>query len=503
MKVKLIVIVPSLILALLILFIMATYGGTKITNRQGLPAFSALYLISVLNDGPELLDPQNTESVWQYYLLENLSCGLIRDSKTAPSGYEGCIAEHFFQPDPNTWIFKLREIKWSDGTQVSKSDIDSWMSKLRLENSRHIQFFKQVETVVFDENSRELRVHFRLPIANELLHELSLADASLIPKDYKTLGWGRTVGPYYVKSWSKSNNLLLLSANKYSPFFNSQMPQEVELKQLLDSNKRSELFKSIKIDLALVNAMGSPHVARTLVKNAPQIYECHPNLILYFNLNYKNKLAMNSVARQEFAELIKKIQINFKPPAEDFSTLRAETQMIPEGFNGRIAENTQKNELLKNVLIGHTLKIKFFSGFNENEYLLTLLRKTFADAQIKIEAEFSDDVSTQDEDNFASLIGFAGNQLDPSGSWSFLLFSPEAPLHPWLSEMSSKFQSPKSGVVGRDETFFQDLHREVLSKHYAVPFLVGSQRYLLSDRVDASGWNRFDSRIRFYELRMR
>ncbi len=486
------------------LFILAIFGDRKITNSINSSNLSALYPISLLRDTQDLFDPQNTESTWEYYLLENLSCGLVRDSKDSATGYVGCLAESFYQTNQNTWVFKLRNLKWSDGSSVTNKEIESWISRIRHQDSRHIQFFKKVETVSYNETNRELQIQFSMPVGNQILHELSLADAGLFPTDYKINGWQKTIGPFFVKSWKKLGNQLILSANRHSSLYHVDMPHEVELKQLLDPSQRPELFKSIKIDFAPLNPMTIPDVTNQLTKNAPNIYLCHPTLILYFSLNSQNPLAKNHSARANFSQLVDQVKEEFSRSKSKTDTFEPETQMIPSGFQGRLKETTSKNQEVPKTLSRQKLKIRFFKGFNEHSHLYSLFTTTFRKANVDVEYIFSDDEPSSKSEEFATLLPFMGNQKDPSGSWSFLLFSPEGPIHPWLPEIKANLEKlPKEETDETSATYFQNIHREVLEKNYVVPFLVGSQRYLLSDRVDASGWNRFDSRVRFYELKMK
>jgi len=106
-----------------------------------------------------------------------------------------------------------------------------------------------------------------------------------------------------------------------------------------------------------------------------------------------------------------------------------------------------------------------------------------------------------------SLLGifnFVGNQLDPSGSWSFLFSKPHGVLSNWEPEVRAEFKAANQESTGMEkEQNLEKLHFKVLSQFIAVPIYVGSNRYFLSERVDASKWNKFDSRLRLYQLRIR
>lgn len=466
--------------------------------------FNSFFWLKDFKDGPELLDPHNIEFVSEYYILENLSCGLVRDSKQAPSGYVGCIAERFFQSDRKTWIFKIRKLKWSDGTDVTKYEIQSWITGLKNNQSRHIQFMNKATYISYDEESRELKIGFHMDATPALLHELSLADAGLFPTNYKSAGWQKTIGPYVVKKWSKVDHQLILSANLLSPLYNLEMPQEVELRRLNDPRLRSEVFKSIKTDFVPLGPLTPDDQVSLLTKNAPQIYVSHPTFLLFFILNKKNKLANDPIARMEFEKVIELAQSRFISTNSSSSTFKIETQMIPEGFDGRLHQIKRKKINQIKLLKNRTIRIRLANDVRAIDDLYRPLVESFAALNIQLQSKSWDGQTFDNEDDFAGISAFHSNQREPSGSWSFLLYSHHGVIHPWLENLSVEFTSLKEDTLNRfGKNFYLRLHEQILALNFTVPYLIGSQRYLLSARVDPSEWNKFDSRVRFYELKMR
>ena len=489
-------------LSMISLFILIGKGALNITKISNPRNFKAVFPIHSLRPGPELIDPQNTNTVWEYYLLENLSCGLIRDSKNSTTGYEGCIADRFYRSDPNTWIFILRNLRWSDNSSITKFEIEEWLNNLKSKQSRHIQFLKTADEIEYDENSRELKIHFPTTGNEAVLHELSLADASLYPSDYAQNGWKKTVGPYSVKSWSKGENKLILEANPNSPLYNKNMPQVVEAGSLIESDDMSRLFSKSHFDLVPLNAMSDSKTTSELIAGAPQIYNCHPTTLLYFNLNKANKLTDNLEARRAFAEIIQLIQNDYSIYHEPNSALKIENQMIPEGFQGRTAKRSQLKVKTNGALSNTKLRINLLPFLQKNQKLISVITEAFHKSGVNLEIQYSKSLALGD--SFGGMTTFVGNQLDPSGSWSFLLYSAHRSLHPWLPNLEYSLRSPPVGLSQDDrQKFYLRLHEQVLNNYFVVPFLMGEERYLFSDRVDASGWNRFDARVRFYELKMK
>lgn len=461
--------------------------------------FRVHFPLSVLKSDQSLLDPNNTETVWEYYLLENLSCGLVRDSKASPSGYEGCIAERFYQESPEKWTFQLRSLYWSDGSKVLESEIKFWIDSLRSEEKRHIKILKHALSVVYEEEERLLKLHFPFPVGNEVIHEFSLADAGFFPKDFKSHGWGKTIGPYVVTEWSSERLNLRLKANPYSPLFRKEMPDSVELFLLNDLKERALLFSRIPVDVLPVSPLAAPSVVNEVIKNVPRIYECHPSQILFFYFNFGSNEARSIEVRNLFTYAIKKAQENNR--LHQSYSYSAESQMIPEGFQGRLPSVHFGYEPSVGLL--KKIKVNILNSFKEFGPLLDNLKNAFSEMGIVVEFTFSNSPNFN-QGEIAAAYMFVGNPLDSSGSWSFLTGAPHGVLSPWVSEFKNEYERAfKHGSIESRKDQLLLLHQKVLEQKLAVPFLIGKQRYFLSDRVNAERWNAFDSRLRLYDLDVR
>lgn len=454
----------------------------------------------LLSEEPRLLEPNNTETVFEYYLLENLACGLIRDSNNSAVGYEGCLAEKFYQKNPTTWVFELRKATWSDGSEVTESEIIEWINGLRNENKRHIKYLRLATTVNYDHKSRNLSIQFPFPVDSSLLHELSLADSGLLPTDFRISGWGKTSGPYSVKLWDKRRNILTLVANPYSSLFDAKMPQTLNLWWLSDHNKRDQLFKSVKVDVVMVPSITSLPKTNELIANAPQVFSSYPTTIGSFYFNHSNLDAVPLENRKKFAFVIADMRkIIDTSLAGQIGTHQSADQLIPEGFSGRlptspVVEVSPKGDALSRI------KLRMPTAFSQWNNFEAELIKLFKTHGITVELEF-EDFKALDNEVFASLYFFQGNQANASGSWSFLVSEPHGKLSSWLPYFEDKYEAAFD-FRSLDSQFenFQKLHWEVLESAFAVPVMVGQVRYLMSDRVDFSKWNKFDSRMRFYQL---
>lgn len=473
---------------------------------------NVVFPVALLKPNISLLDPENTETVWEYYLLENLSCGLIRDSQSSADGYDGCIAERFYQESPSTWVFHLRQLIWSDGTEVSLTEIKSWISNFRSNPHRHIRFLKLVKTVEYDETSGILRLTFQFPMDNSILHELSLADSGLMPISYKTKGWGRTVGPFKVESWEPSQGVLKLSANSFSPLFRNEMPQSVTLQNVKSVEEKAQLFSKISMDIVPATALTDPKLLAIFKETSSQQVDAHPSSILFLHFNYLNPDAKVLDFRLKIMKAIQRIRPQIELLSSKDFPLHAETQMVPLGFSGRLTSSHSSSHAIEIGLdyqnqikkasddVLQFIKIRLPEGLRVYPDLVSAFSRCLLEGGFQVSFDFNDN-SNQPVDEIGRVYGFVGNQLDSSGSWSFLLAPPKGPLSPWLPELKDVFdQVFAANNWAKRREASEALHQTLLENAIAIPLLVGQHRYFLSARVDASRWNPLDSRLRLYEL---
>lgn len=464
------------------------------------PALKILFPVSLLKEGVELLDPDNTETIWEYYLLENISCGLVRDSKFSATGYDGCLADRFYQENSKTWVFHIPERKWSDGTVITSNEIIGWIESLRTGSKRHIKYLSSSEKITFSETERVLKIHFPFEMDTTILHELSLADSGLFPANYKTAGWSKTVGPYFVESWNFADSALALSANKYSPLFNNEMPKKAILTKLKDPASRNQIFKTIHFDVVPIVASANLKNTKMVLPNAPQVWSSHPMDISFFYFNYNNEKTHSDSRRQLFAMAVEELRGYITSLIDADSPFLPEDQMIPKGFSGRLDSTPRLSNPSKT---NNTINIKLLLGtrFKEMPKLTEKMKSVFLNYGFNIDFEYADRSSFK-SDEFAGIYSFLGNQQDASGSWSFLAGPPHGPLSSWSKEFQKDYdQVFNIADLKNRQKHIQSFHEVILNKYIAVPFMVGTQRYLLSESIDASNWNQFDSRIRIYDIR--
>lgn len=438
-----------------------------------------------------LLNPQDTDSVYQFYLLENLAIGLVRDDSRSPSGYVGGLVESWEQAGPSRWAFYLKkDLRWSDGTPIRPEDVAAHLRTLGGGRYRHIIYMKELEHVAVEGD--KLLLDFRTPVNDGLIHELSLADAALVHPRAAQDGWRVVSGPYSVASYDPGKNLVL----KRNPYFvmDRNAPDSVELVPFtMDSI--AEFFAKTPVDFLKVPAPAFRQANRAVLSHAPEVLRGYPTWIYYLYFNQGRGPWRNAGARRAFASVVRDALAEVSFPG-----LARERQFIPEGFAGRLAADPRIPAAEAAPLPRGKLKIRVIPSFSEAVPILDALKRAFAGKGIEVEYVFSWK-SAESEGADVGLSQFAGNQRDSLGSWEFLFSPGRGDLAPFRGEVEPLFTRVLTAKdkAAREEVL-RELHREAISRAYVVPLYIEPDMIAAGDRVDLSGINRFDMRLRFYEV---
>lgn len=439
-----------------------------------------------------LLDPRNLEFVYEYYLLENLTLGLVRDSNRSPLGYEPGLAQSWERVTPTSWTFRLRPgLSWSDGTPIAAGVVAAHIESLSRAQSRHIVYLKGLRSVTI--SGLDLRLDFVAPVNDGLVHELSLADAALLHPDSPAKGWAVTSGPYFVESY-QSQKRLVLRKNRRCPI--SDGPERVEL-LVYDYDNLGDFFESAAIDLLKVPLPSFQSSNPRLLSRAPQTLRGYPTWIYYLFFNPDKSPWKSAPARRSIAAIIDRELSGFA-----FADLARERQLIPSGYAGRLADRPSVLETTLDPALAKNLKVNLQSSFRDGAMVAETLVRGFARAGMRLKVAYAHRLKRGKDDADLQMSLFAGNQRDAMGSWQFM-FSPE---HGNLRAFRREVQPFFGRIVAAQdkdarERHIRALHEHVLSEAYAIPLFIESDVIVASNRVDLSRLNPFDLRMRFYDIR--
>ena len=160
-----------------------------------------------------LINPEKLETIYEYYLLENLAVGLVSDDSSTASGYGEAIADSWEIVNDKEWKFHLNpKAKWSDGASIKASEIENHLVRISKSNSLHLKQIKHIQSVTND--GQWIYITFTKPVDLTILHELSLSDSFLLKYIDGKIDWSVTSGAFYVKNNAKDDQLQL-SKNKH------------------------------------------------------------------------------------------------------------------------------------------------------------------------------------------------------------------------------------------------------------------------------------------------
>lgn len=455
------------------------------TLRVGFPLW-------VLRQDQRILDPNNTELVYHYYLLENLAVGLVRDSSQSPSGYAPGLAQSWEHPSPTRWIFHLRPgAAWSDGSAIEPGMIAAHLESLARDKHRHIVYLKNLRSATVQAN--DVILDFSAPTNDGLIHELGLADAALLHPDNLTKGWSVTSGPYAVDVYEPGKRLVLRrNAHHSEPI---DYPEEVELVPFT-MDTIGDFFDTVDIDLLKVPIPTFRGANPKILSKAPQVLKGYPTWIYYFHFNPAKPLWRDAQARRDFLLAVEDSLEGFA-----YSDLKRERQLIPEGYSGRLNGRDISKGSPSGRLKGKRLKVNLLPSFSDGAPIREALASGFSRAGVTLDFNFASERKPSGDDSDVQMSQFTGNQSDAMGSWQFM-FSPD---HGDLTHYRPEVEHLFGKIMAADskanrEVGLRELHEHILTEAYAVPLFIEPGLIAASKRVDLSRINTFDMRLRFHEV---
>ncbi|OFZ17687.1 MAG: hypothetical protein A2Z20_01510 [Bdellovibrionales bacterium RBG_16_40_8] len=452
--------------------------------------FSRLYRLG--KDTP-IIDPFNTETVDEYYLLENLTVGLVRDSSDDLRGYEPGLAEKWWQVNPTAWSFKIQNLKWSDGQPITLNQIKENLLRLKTSNGRHILYMRALKDIYINYELNEILLQFSEPVNSGLIHELSLADSGLLHTNNLKSDWNITSGPYAVSNIDLVSGQIMLKLNEHCPLTRKASYKKIKLFFPQDASEILRSFSEFPFDIHALPPYKFREKPQILIKNAPRSKLSTANLIYFFAFNPDN-IQKNSIStRIRFASAFREFPIILP------EGIKSNNQMLPFGYAGHLSDFTIK---IKRLVSYPEINIKILlpAALKETTLLLDSIRSSLKMVGFATEITFNDSQKF-DSTVFAQLYNFKGNQRESLGSWAFLFSEGNGPLSFFRPQVELLF---KQVTAVQDENARKntllELHIKVLEEVFAVPIAVEPSIVLHSERIKLNRWNLFDLRTRYYEV---
>jgi MarR-like DNA-binding transcriptional regulator SgrR of sgrS sRNA len=458
--------------------------------RKDPPHLIVAFPLSTLRQDKRIVDPEDTRYLAQYYLLENISRGVVSDSLESPDGYSPGLAKTWTRLSSRRWAFEIDpELRWSDGTAITASQIAAHLLRLRKGRHRHIVYLKNLASAETD--GFRIVLSFKTPTNAGLIHELSLADSFLIHPRNAQGDWSIGSGPYVVERFFPGKSLTL----RRNPNFpgSAEAPEHVELINV-PWETRPKMFEEQKVDFY---RMIGPHFARSnqpILAAAPKTYRGYPTCIYYLAFKPGYAPARSVAIRREIARIVKSSLSGIRLPE-----LTSESQMVPNGFAGRLPKFGLPDRPAGPVTLPRSLTIGLEPAYRSAPQVADTLIRQFKRKGVAVEISYRGDKTSD-----LNLCDFVGNQRDALGSWRFLLSPRQGDLRAALPVVHGLITQAVSAEDPKTrDSLLRQIHRTVLADAYAIPLFIEPNVFLHSRRINLTRINRFDMRMRFYDVRWR
>jgi len=459
-------------------------------------AFPINYLKQI--NGKKIVRPQNTNTTWEYYLLENLCATLVKDSITSNSGFDGVLAKNWNQINSKTWKFYLKDqLKWSNGTDLTGQQIKSSFESLKIKGSRHSVYFKKINKINYNKLEHSLSFEFREKINFNFLHELSLADSSIVSRQNLKGDWSVTSGPFFLIEKDKQ---VILSKNKnFENIFESKnrYADEVFLIDYFEDAEISRLLKKNENFIFPVQSFSLRQQFLEYKKLSKQVYCGEKNVIYFFEFLKLNSISKSINLRNEIRQIL---QDSFQKALMNNDEINYFEQLIPKGFKGHI--DSYKYKKIKNkAKIKRTIQIEMptlMRGIPDLEKHISEHSKM---SNLNVKIKYQDAYPEFDKKSLMRINMFKGNQSDQLASWNFLFSKNIGPLHLFADKVSGLF---KKITNSRDKNkVLLRLHKQVLNNVMSVPVFIEANCIYSGSELDFHKINPFDMRLRFYDVQFK
>ena len=159
-------------------------------------------------------------------------------------------------------------------------------------------------------------------------------------------------------------------------------------------------------------------------------------------------------------------------------------------------------EIPAETLRAQSITVDLDPAFAEVPTVTDRLREVAAQHGVMLSLRLQNHLPTHGKEvAFAQFQTFKGNQKDAIGSWNFLFSPDHGPLAMFAGEVRALMVAAGAEQdEQKREALLQALHQQVLDEAYGVPFWMEAPAILASDRIGLSKINRFDLRLRFYDV---
>ncbi len=270
---------------------------------------------------PPDLDPQTTTDQVSFWIINAVYEGLVRTQPdgTIPKG-SGLAEDWTISDDELTYTFKLKDVKWSDGTPVTAYDFEyAWFRaidpEVAAEYSYQFYHIKNAEAFntgeITDKNEVGIKALDEKTLQVELVRPtpffLSLTSfITYIPAQKAAVEkFGQEFasapdkmvysGPFMIETWDREQKLNLVKNPSYWDADSVKL-ERIEGDMITDNNTRINLYETGGLDVT-----GVPSEFLSKYKDAPEFGSAADATTWYLQFNTEDKYFGNLNIRKAFA----------------------------------------------------------------------------------------------------------------------------------------------------------------------------------------------------------
>ena len=277
-------------------------GAISVCALSATAAFAQVNVVIGADVDAGTLDPRLARDTTAYRTADLIYSGLVHLTPQLEPVPD--LAESWETPDPQTFVFKLREgLKFSDGTPLTADDVVFTYTTLTNPdfNAPLRALYTPIASV---EKVDDLTVKFSLSAPYAPL--LSYLDLGIVPQELVEAGHDIALnpvgaGPMKLVSWNRGAEIVLEANPDY--WASALEVDQVTVRIISDNSARAQAFEAG--DLDVIQSPLSPQDIARLAADDRFGNVIQPGLgVTYLNFNTKDPLLADPKMRQAFAKLV-------------------------------------------------------------------------------------------------------------------------------------------------------------------------------------------------------
>lgn len=295
-------------------------SDNKVTSTEETKANLEQILKINLGSNPPNIDPQTTTDDPSMIIINSTLEGLVRIKEGGVIEQGSGLAESWeISEDGKTYVFKLRDANWSDGTPITSSDFEyAWKRALKPETASQYSYVlyyikgaeaynkgegleEDVKITSIDEKTLEVELERPTPYFLSLTAFATYMPAQKLAVETFGDSYGakpeNTVssGPFLLDTWAQEQKIVMVKNQNYWDAESVKLDR-IECDLIVDINTPINLFETNELDM-----IGIPTEYLSKYRTSPEFINLARASSWYFQFNCENEFFSNEKIRKAFS----------------------------------------------------------------------------------------------------------------------------------------------------------------------------------------------------------